>query len=205
MARKIEYKKSAKEIELEKKVSIPMIFDKFIVPEIPDYYSLYPVNFDAKPVACCPLHDEDTPSMRYYEETNSFYCFGCGRGGSVVTLFRLFYNRMRDASISRQEAVDFLYKYFIEGRELANLPSANKVEQSKNKPVDVIRFNKYRIDTEELITFDKSISNEAKKKLWQLFDTVDMLLEKDLIDVNDAMDFCKKQTTEIIKGGAVAV
>ena len=107
------YIKSKREVELEQKVSVPMIFAEFIVPEIPDYYSVYPADFNGTPVACCPLHDEDTPSFRYYEETNSFYCFGCGKGGNVVHLFRLFYNRMRDAHISNREAVDFLYKYFI--------------------------------------------------------------------------------------------
>lgn len=34
----------------------------------------------------CPLHNEDTPSFVVYEETNSFYCFGCGVGGSIIDL-----------------------------------------------------------------------------------------------------------------------
>lgn len=199
MADKIRYVKSKKEIEVESKVSIPMIFAAFIVPEIPDYYSLYPVNFEYKPVACCPLHDEDTPSFRYYEETNSFYCFGCGKGGSVVTLYRLFYNRMRDAHISAREAVDFLYKYFIEGKETATLPSAEKVEETKSNPVDMIRFNKYRSDTEELISFDKSISLSTKEKMWKVFDDIDMLISKDLITADEAMEYTKNKINELLK------
>ena len=58
--------------EVLAKVSIPMYFYNVIVPQLGDYYDLYPVDFDSKPVVCCPLHDEDTPSFRYYEDTNSF-------------------------------------------------------------------------------------------------------------------------------------
>lgn len=32
---------------------------------------------------CC-FHADDTPSLRVYLESNSFYCFGCGKGGDVI-------------------------------------------------------------------------------------------------------------------------
>lgn len=195
---KNEYKKSAKEIEIEKKVSIPMIFTAFIVPEIPDYYSLYPADFNGTPVACCPLHDEDTPSFRFYEETNSFYCFGCGRGGGPVRLYRLFYNRMRDANITHKEAVDFLYKYFIEGSALTELPSANKVEETLSDPVDMVKLNRYRFDVESVLSFDKNISNETKKKMWELFDNIDLLISKNKIEAKETLDYLKKEVTKLL-------
>lgn len=194
-----EYIKSKKELELEQKVSVPMIFASFIVPEIPDYYSVYPADFNGTPVACCPLHDEDTPSFRYYEDTNSFYCFGCGKGGSVVHLFRLFYNRMRDTSITHRDAVEFLYKYFIEGKELANLQSANKKDESLSTPVDMIRLNKYKVDVEQLISFDKKISLETKKKFWRVTDNLDLLISKNLISAPDALDYLKTNVNKLIR------
>jgi DNA primase len=36
-------------------------------------------------VGLCPFHSEKTPSFNVYPENNSFYCFGCGAGGSVIT------------------------------------------------------------------------------------------------------------------------
>lgn len=33
---------------------------------------------------CCPWHNERTASLKLYPGDRGFYCFGCGRGGSVV-------------------------------------------------------------------------------------------------------------------------
>ncbi len=33
---------------------------------------------------CCPFHDDRTPSLHVYRDpARGWYCFGCGRGGSV--------------------------------------------------------------------------------------------------------------------------
>ncbi|MEG0546629.1 MAG: DNA primase [Oscillospiraceae bacterium] len=36
----------------------------------------------------CPFHNEKTPSFTVYPETQSYYCFGCGAGGDVITFIR---------------------------------------------------------------------------------------------------------------------
>lgn len=37
----------------------------------------------------CPFHSERTPSFCVYPSNGSFYCFGCGAGGDVITFLRL--------------------------------------------------------------------------------------------------------------------
>lgn len=39
-------------------------------------------------VGLCPFHNEKTPSFTVYPNTHSFYCFGCGAGGDVISFVR---------------------------------------------------------------------------------------------------------------------
>jgi DNA primase len=43
--------------------------------------------------ACCPFHDEKTPSFSVNPEKQFFYCFGCGAGGNAIG-FVMDYERM---------------------------------------------------------------------------------------------------------------
>ncbi|MGN1480378.1 CHC2 zinc finger domain-containing protein, partial [Porcipelethomonas sp.] len=43
-------------------------------------------------VALCPFHAEKTPSFHVYTDTQSFYCFGCGAGGDVITFTKRIEN-----------------------------------------------------------------------------------------------------------------
>lgn len=50
----------------------------------------------------CPFHDEKTASLKLYE--NSFYCFGCGAGGDVITFVaKLFDIRNSQAALRINE------------------------------------------------------------------------------------------------------
>lgn len=50
----------------------------------------------------CPFHSEKSPSFFVYPQTQSFYCFGCGAGGDVITFIRQIEN------LEYMEAVRFL-------------------------------------------------------------------------------------------------
>jgi len=42
--------------------------------------------------ACCPFHKEKTPSFNVSENKQLYYCFGCQKGGNVVTFVREYLN-----------------------------------------------------------------------------------------------------------------
>jgi hypothetical protein len=41
--------------------------------------------------ALCPLHKEKTPSFTIYPSNNSWHCFGCGAGGSVIDFIMAYF------------------------------------------------------------------------------------------------------------------
>lgn len=43
-------------------------------------------------VGLCPFHNEKTPSFSVYPQSNSFYCFGCGVGGDIITFIEKIEN-----------------------------------------------------------------------------------------------------------------
>lgn len=60
-----------------------------------------PVN--AHGIACCPFHNDRTPSLKVDE---NFYCFGCGATGDVIT-FTARYLGVSPSSAAVQLARDF--------------------------------------------------------------------------------------------------
>lgn len=58
----------------------------------------------------CPFHSERTPSFCVYPHNGSFYCFGCGAGGDVITFLRLIehYDYMEAIkALSERAGMDF--------------------------------------------------------------------------------------------------
>lgn len=53
-------------------------------------------------VCSCPFHSEKTPSCTVFTDTQSFYCFGCGAGGDVITF------TMKAENLDFMEAVKLL-------------------------------------------------------------------------------------------------
>lgn len=63
----------------------------------------------------CPFHSEKTPSFTVFPATKSFYCFGCGAGGDVVTFIQKIEN------LDYRDALEFLAK-----RAGVQIPQDNK-------------------------------------------------------------------------------
>jgi len=54
--------------------------------------------------ACCPFHDDRTPSFTIYINQNTYHCFGCQAHGNVITF------KMKIDNLSFKEAVKELAK-----------------------------------------------------------------------------------------------
>lgn len=42
--------------------------------------------------ACCPFHEEKTPSFTVSDDKGFYYCFGCGATGDSIAYVMDFYN-----------------------------------------------------------------------------------------------------------------
>lgn len=69
-----------------KKEDLNNVFD-YIKSEIDivDVLEKYEIDYTGGLINCTlPNHEDKTPSMAIYEVTNSFNCFGCNKGGSII-------------------------------------------------------------------------------------------------------------------------
>lgn len=57
----------------------------------------------------CPLHNEQTPSLRIKDHTNGYCCFGCGKSGNV---FR-YIEEISHGNINFKSAVDLISKIYM--------------------------------------------------------------------------------------------
>lgn len=79
----------------------------------------------------CPFHSEKTPSCTVYNDTQSFYCFGCGAGGDVISFIK------RIENLSYIEAVRFLAE-----RAGMTMPEYNSNDDSAAKKTRTYEINR---------------------------------------------------------------
>lgn len=60
-----------------------------IIPVIESYGIKVRRSGNKRYVCLCPFHNEKTPSCTIYDDQSSFYCQGCGKGGSVIDFVML--------------------------------------------------------------------------------------------------------------------
>ena len=101
-------------------------------------------------VGLCPFHGEKTPSFNIYTENGSFYCFGCGVGGDVITFV------MKIENLDYMEAVKFLAQ-----RAGMNVPE-DAVDDSMSK----LRTRVFEANREAArFYYSKLYSREGKQAL----------------------------------------
>lgn len=188
---------------IKSKVTIADYVKDVIVPEMPWYYSDYTVDFNLKLYIKCPIHGEDTPSFRYYPESNTFYCFGCGAGGDVINLHKAFYKSLSDRDISTEDALSFLKNKFIEKLQSKNtdglknkiLPKGKVLSNSK----DLSKLERVYRDLDDTLRVEYSLSDDIKNKIFDAIDNAISLVELEKISALDAIAYIKESYKEALK------
>lgn len=110
----------------------PDLIDEIIYKNpVEDVISSY-VNLTKKGsryMGLCPFHSEKTPSFVVYPDTKSFYCFGCGTGGSVITFVSKLENLTYRESLemlAERAGIQLPSDDYMQ-REDPNLPSKKRI------------------------------------------------------------------------------
>lgn len=113
---------------------------------IQDAAALYGMAPNKNGFVRCPFHEENTPSLRLYPQTNTFYCFGCGTGGDVITLVKRLFDCGYADALSRLND-DFglgLFQSHNRRREMAAALRAQQERQAHEQWLKQLYRDHYR-------------------------------------------------------------
>ena len=86
-------------------------------------------------VGLCPFHAEKTASFNVYPESNSFYCFGCGEGGDLISFVEKIEN------LSYLESLKFIANIAGINIDLTG-PELEKEKKEADKKRRVLQINR---------------------------------------------------------------
>ena len=104
-----------------------------IVEVISDYVTLRKkgVNYQA----CCPFHNEKTPSFVVSPSKGVYKCFGCGKGGNAITFV------MEHESLSYVEALKVVARKY--GIEVQEREMTNEDKERENRRESMMAVNDF--------------------------------------------------------------
>lgn len=115
----------------------------------------------------CPFHDDHNPSMKLFEDTNTFYCFTCHASGSVIDLIAQFMGTDAKAA-AMMLAKDFCIQY--EGDSGNYIPQKPKPRPEKQYDAEMLHFTRvavtYLVKLEKWLKFAPKAPEEEPCCLW---------------------------------------
>jgi DNA primase len=107
-----------------------------IVRVVGDYVTLKKKG--ANWMACCPFHQEKTPSFSVNPSKNIFYCFGCSKGGSVFNFV------MELEGVSFPESVRIVAEKA--GVPLPDMVDDKRFEAKRKESDEVVQLNAWALE-----------------------------------------------------------
>lgn len=152
-------------------VTMQMVLDK------------YGIKYNAFGKACCPIHNEKTPSFSIYADGKKFKCFGCDANGSVIDFIKAYEH------IDTRSAITLLDNYFGLGLVYA---------QDKKMSLRAKREHFRRILQEQA---EKEAEKQAEKDRYdeyiychQMLDNYNALLKKSIPGTTEFAKILKQIT-----------
>ena len=146
-----------------------------------------------------PTHRDDTPSLKLYDDTNSFYCFGCDTGGDVIKFYQLA-NNVNDFTSALKDLSNYIgipYNPSGVSTSRADRPAVSikkPLRPAKNNPVNEYKFlcdydNYYFDERAGIFEYDGGYSRN-NAELLALRQVRRERLERNKIIFNELYQYC---------------
>ena len=152
-----------------------LVSDSDIVAVLSNYLKL--TKRSSNYITHCPFHDEKTPSFTVSPQKQIYHCFGCGRGGNVITFLQEY------EGLNFVEAVERLAEFnnvTVPRGSNSNRPDHSEIYELNNMIADfyfsALKNKKYEFVVDYLK--QRGINGETAKKFtigYADFDQYDLL------------------------------
>lgn len=134
-----------------------------------DICERYDIEVSKTGFTVCPFHNEKTPSLKVYKNNRGYYCFGCGKGGDVISFVEGYFN------LDYKNAVEKINRDFSLGLplgrkmslrekfELDRKDKERKKQREEKKTEEENKLKRYRDAYAEWIEVDRIIRSHRPK------------------------------------------
>ena len=136
--------------------NLDIIKQRVQIEDLAERFGIQIANHKAK----CPFHEDQDPSLQFYPDSNSFYCFGCATGGDIFNFIMLkegcdfsaavrylcnsygipFTQSLRNYALrsSKQYGLDFAYEKY---KQKADYEKLNSWAKKRNIDIHTLQNN----------------------------------------------------------------
>ncbi len=134
-------------------------------------------------ICLCPFHnDSETPSMRFYVQTNTFHCFGCQAGASVFEFVMRMDNIEFPAALHKlAERVGYTGTYSIRDLNIQSTDDSFIIVREKIE-IEIHRKAKQTLTYLRDIGTPLSILYQNFEILWEWYDRTQYLFDKKIFN-----------------------
>ncbi|WP_373514186.1 CHC2 zinc finger domain-containing protein [Persicitalea sp.] len=113
----------------------------------------------------CPFHEEKTPSLYLYPNTNTYYCFGCGKHGDVIHFYAGF------CQLEYKKAMHELAFHYVPGYIRRAAPPLRELAPRPEIPADNLpdtkEYEYHEVHTEIYETFKEYCESQGETEISQ--------------------------------------
>lgn len=138
-----------------------------------DACEAYGIEVNRAGFACCPFHGEKTPSMKVYDGSRGFYCFGCHVGGDVIAFVqKLFGLSVVDAEKRLSEDFSLGLEFRSSDQEARKKASREAYKRRKQTELWKEGYAERRIAYDKALTefarLDRIIANGIDRRTGEI-------------------------------------